>query len=352
MKTVHVEASRSYDILIEPGLLGEAGVRVREQTNASRVMLVSDDNVWPLYGPEVEASLQTQGISVCRYVIAHGESSKSIENYVNLLNVLAENHLTRSDCVAALGGGVVGDLAGFAASSYLRGVGFVQIPTTLLAMVDSSVGGKTAVDLPAGKNLAGAFYQPQLVLCDPRVLDTLPESVFSSGCAEVIKYAMLGNSAFFVELSRTPVKQQLEHVLEVCVTMKRDIVREDEYDRGARRTLNLGHTFGHAVEQCSAFQISHGAAVSIGMCMITQAAVRRGYCPQSAYEALRALLESHALPTQCPYRADELLAASMHDKKASGNSVSLIVPTGIGRCRILPVPFAELGGWLKDGGAL
>ena len=239
MKTVTVSASRRYDILIERGLLRRAGELVRGVTNAGTVMLVSDDSVWPLYGETVQKSLAAAGFSVCRFVFPHGESSKCAKTYLALLDALCENRLTRADAALALGGGVVGDLTGFAASTYLRGIGFIQIPTTLLAMVDSSVGGKTAIDLPAGKNLAGTFYQPWLVLCDPDCLDSLPDEIFRDGCAEVIKYAVLGNAPFFEELNRTPPHAQLEHIIETCVRMKRDIVAQDEFDRGQRQLLNL-----------------------------------------------------------------------------------------------------------------
>ena len=241
MKTVTVSASRRYDILIERGLLRRAGELVRGVTNAGTVMLVSDDSVWPLYGETVQKSLVDAGFSVCRFVFPHGESSKCAKTYLALLDALCENRLTRADAALALGGGVAGDLTGFAASTYLRGIGFIQIPTTLLAMVDSSVGGKTAIDLPAGKNLAGTFYQPWLVLCDPDCLDSLPDEIFRDGCAEVIKYAVLGNAPFFEELNRTPPHAQLEHIIETCVRMKRDIVAQDEFDRGQRQLLNLGH---------------------------------------------------------------------------------------------------------------
>ena len=247
MKTVSVHASRSYEIRIGRGLLQGAGEQIRAVTDAKKVMLVSDDAVWPLYGGAVRRSLETAGLTVCSFVFPHGESSKCACTYLELLDALCAQQLTRKDAIAALGGGVAGDLAGFAASTYLRGIGFIQIPTTLLAMVDSSVGGKTAIDLPAGKNLAGTFYQPWLVLCDPDCLTTLPEEIFRDGCAEVIKYAVLGNAPFFDDLRAGSAHAQLEHIIETCVTMKRDIVAQDEFDRGQRQLLNLGHTFGHGI---------------------------------------------------------------------------------------------------------
>ena len=317
MKTVTVSASRRYDILIERGLLRRAGELVRGVTNAGTVMLVSDDSVWPLYGEAVQKSLVDAGFSVCRFVFPHGESSKCAKTYLALLDALCENRLTRADAALALGGGVVGDLTGFAASTYLRGIGFIQIPTTLLAMVDSSVGGKTAIDLPAGKNLAGTFYQPCLVLCDPDCLDSLPD----------------------------------EHIIETCVRMKRDIVAQDEFDRGQRQLLNLGHTFGHGIEACSGFAVSHGSAVAIGMAMIVRSAAQLGLCTAGTRDAVLALLRQYGLPVDCAYPVEQMLGTILHDKKASGGSINLIVPTAVGSCEIRKTPASEISDWLRAGGA-
>ena len=265
MIRIPVSASRDYMVLIERGLLDHAGEEIRAVTKAEAAVLVAGKNVFPLYGERVMRSLEAAGLRVIPYVIEAGEGAKSLENYGKLLRFLLENRLSRSDVLVALGGGVTGDLTGFAAATYQRGIDFVQIPTTLLAMVDSSVGGKTAVNLETGKNQVGAFYQPAVVLCDPDVLKTLPEEEYRCGSAEVLKYGVLGNAAFFEELCRRPIREQEEHVIETCVCMKRDIVHEDEYDRGQRQLLNLGHSFGHAVEACSDFSILHGQAVAIGM---------------------------------------------------------------------------------------
>lgn len=351
MNTVTVSASRRYDILIERGLLRRAGELVRGVTNAGTVMLVSDDSVWPLYGETVQKSLADAGFSVCRFVFPHGEISKCAKTYLALLDALCENRLTRADAALALGGGVAGDLTGFAASTYLRGIGFIQIPTTLLAMVDSSVGGKTAIDLPAGKNLAGTFYQPWLVLCDPACLDSLPDEVFRDGCAEVIKYAVLGNAPFFEELNRTPPRTQLEHIIETCVRMKRDIVAQDEFDRGQRQLLNLGHTFGHGIEACSGFAVSHGSAVAIGMAMIVRSAAQLGLCTAGTRDAVLALLRQYGLPVDCAYPFEQMLGTILHDKKASGGLINLIVPTAVGSCEIRKTPASEISDWLRAGGA-
>ena len=351
MKTVTVSASRRYDILIERGLLRRAGELVRGVTNAGTVMLVSDDSVWPLYGEAVQKSLADAGFSVCRFVFPHGESSKCAKTYLALLDALCENRLTRADAALALGGGVVGDLTGFAASTYLRGIGFIQIPTTLLAMVDSSVGGKTAIDLPAGKNLAGTFYQPWLVLCDPDCLTTLPEDIFRDGCAEVIKYAVLGNAPFFDDLRAGAAHAQLEHIIETCVTMKRDIVAQDEFDRGQRQLLNLGHTFGHGIEACSGFAVSHGSAVAIGMAMMVRAAAAFGLCTEKTRDTVVDILRQYDLPVDCAFRAEDMLPTVLHDKKSAGDTINLIVPTAVGQCRIVKTPASEIMDWLRAGGA-
>ena len=350
MTVVPVKASRNYDVLIGKGLLDELGPRTREITNAKTAAVISGEHVFPLYGQCAVASLEAAGFRVICYVVPSGEGAKSLAVYGELLNFLSLNRMTRSDILIALGGGVVGDLTGFAAATYQRGIGFVQVPTTLLAAVDSSVGGKTAINLPTGKNQVGCFYQPLLVLCDPQLLETLPEEEFRCGCAEVLKYGVLGSRSFFDELLRTPIRQQLEQVIRTCVEMKRDIVAEDEFDRGRRQLLNLGHSFGHAVEACSGFTVLHGQAVAIGMAAICRAAAAKGFCsPETAEEVISAL-EQYGLPTHTDYSLDEMVRALYTDKKLDGDTMHLIVPESVGRCRILAVPVAEVRDWMRLGG--
>ena len=352
MKTVHIDASKSYDVRIGRGLLDDCGRQIAERVRCASAAVVADDTVYALYGERVCASLEAAGVRTVCYVFPHGEKSKNLLEYAKILNFLAENRVTRADALIALGGGVTGDLGGFAAATYLRGIPFVQLPTTLLAAVDSSVGGKTAVDLPAGKNLAGAFYQPELVLCDLDTLDSLPREIFLDGCAEVIKYAVLGSRELFALLADIPSGKGREEVTARCVEMKRDFVQSDELDRGARQMLNLGHTFGHAVEASSRFTLSHGKSVAIGMAMILRAACSRGLCSAETRDAVIALLQRYGLPTECPYPADMLLGALSADKKIFGTRLNLVVPTDIGACRLLPVGVDELSGWLRDGGAI
>lgn len=343
MKTVTVSASKTYDIKIGPGLISTLGQEAIFLGKARKVCIVSDSNVWPLFGAAAEESLKKAEFSVVSYVFPAGEESKNGMTFLDLLNFLAENKLTRSDLIVALGGGVVGDLAGFAAASFLRGIRFIQIPTTLLAAVDSSVGGKTAIDLPAGKNLAGAFCQPSLVLCDTDALGTLPEEVFRDGCAEVIKYGVLYDPALFAHLEEKGLAFDREAVITRCVELKRDVVMEDEFDTGARMKLNLGHTIGHGVEAKSHFGISHGKAVAIGMAIVCRA------CGCADTERILKLLEKFGLPTNTDYSAEDLYAYTLSDKKRSGGTVSLILPEAIGNCRIVPTAVDALQSFIQAG---
>ena len=340
----------TYDIFITSGLLSGIGAKLRASLpNAGVVAVVTDDTVKALYLAPVMESLTREGFSPLVFSVPSGESSKSAEMYFSLLNWLAENGLTRTDAIAALGGGVVGDLAGFAAATYLRGIPLVQVPTTLLAMVDSSVGGKTAIDLPAGKNLAGAFYQPSLVLCDPDVLTTLPPEVFSDGCAEVVKYGMIRHDTLLERLLNTPVNQHLAEIIVDCVSVKRDVVQEDVFDVGGRQLLNFGHTIGHAIEKLSGYGVPHGRAVAIGMSLMTRAAVRKNLCPPECQTALESALEIFALPNRTDYTSKALYEAALNDKKRSGGSITEIVPCTIGKCELRKMPVGELFEWIELG---
>lgn len=353
MNTIHVTASREYNVLIERGLLDRAGAEIaRVLPKARRAVIVCGERVSKLYAERLAASLRSAGLAPAEFCYPGGERCKTLATYSALLNFAAEQKLSRSDAIVALGGGVTGDLAGFAAATYQRSLPFVQIPTTLLSAVDSSVGGKTAVNLESGKNQVGCFYQPSLVLCDADTLSTLPEAEYRNGCAEVIKYGVLGSEDFFSALERRPVREQLDEVIAQCVSMKRDIVAADEFDTGRRQLLNLGHSFGHAVEKCSSFSIAHGSAVAIGMAMMCRAAHKRGICDKSTLTRLENILAAYALPDKTDFTADELYAAALSDKKISGGRINLIVPESIGQCRIEPVAAEELRAWLVDGGAV
>lgn len=334
MTEIKVSASRNYSVLIGSGLLKNAGEYIKEFCKNNVAAVITDDIVDGFYYEVLERSLNEKGITAVKFVMKNGESSKNAENFIAILNFLAENRLTRSDLVIALGGGVVGDIAGFAAATYLRGIKFIQIPTTLLAMVDSSVGGKTAIDLEMGKNLAGAFYQPSLVLCDYDALNTLPEEIFADGCAEVIKYAVLRDRTLFEYLMETGREFDREKVIAECVSIKRDIVGEDEFEKGTRQLLNLGHTLGHAVELCSDYSVSHGSAVAVGMAEIVRRAAENGVCSGECAENVCRIIEKFSLPIDTDISGEELYSAMLSDKKRSGEKISLVIPREIGSCEI------------------
>ena len=349
MKTVKVSASKAYNVLIGAGLLHSLGAEAMKVVKPGKAVIVSDSNVWPLYGTAAADSLTSAGFDVQNYVFPAGEESKCGSVYLELLNFLAENRVTRSDCLIALGGGVVGDMTGFAAATYLRGIRYIQVPTTLLAAVDSSVGGKTAIDLPAGKNLAGAFCQPNLVVCDTNTLATLPEEIFRDGCAEVIKYGVLYDEALFDRLTRTGLSFERESVIARCVELKRNVVMEDEFDTGARQKLNLGHTVGHGIESHSRFTVSHGKAVAAGMAIVGKAGTAYGICDCHTAERIINTLKIFGLPTTTTLSSEELYCSALSDKKRSGGTVNLIVPKTIGDCVILPIAVEEMKAFIEAG---
>lgn len=349
MKRIHIHASREYDVLIQRGLLDALGTYAADTVKGRNCMIVTDSNVAPLYLGRAVNSMKDAGFTVSTFAFPAGETSKNGDTYLTLVNLLAQKKLTRADLLVALGGGVVGDLTGFAAATYLRGVACIQIPTTLLACVDSSVGGKTAIDLPSGKNLVGAFYQPSLVLCDPDLLSTLPPAIFADGCAEVIKHGMLGRAELLAHLRAKHARKDLEYVIAENVDTKRSIVEGDEFDVGRRQLLNLGHTFGHAIEVLSHYEIPHGSAVAMGMRLITNAAIRKGFCPADALIVLDELLVKHSLPLHAPYSPQQLSEAALLDKKRSGNTLTLAVPCGLGETKLHKIDVSELIDWAKAG---
>ena len=350
MTIIPVPTAHPYEVCIQSGCLAGLGAHLRSIHKLCTVAVISDDTVFPLYGDTVCASLRDAGYQVVSHVIPHGESAKNLTTYAQVLTFLATAHLNRGDLLIALGGGVVGDLTGFAAATYQRGIPYVQVPTTLLAAVDSSVGGKTAVDLSVGKNLVGAFHQPALVWCDPDALSTLPEAVFRDGWAEVLKYGLLADADFFRLLRRSYTAPDLTAIIARCVEMKRDIVAQDEFDRGARQLLNLGHTFGHAIEAVSGYTLSHGHCVAMGMAIIARAAAQKGLCPEADAREVADTLSQCGLPTTAPYPLSELSAAVLSDKKIVGRDIALVVPFAVGSCALHKIPAHELHDWLQAGG--
>ena len=350
MNTITVKTSSEYNVFVGHGLLKQIGSYIKNVSRATKIAIISDSNVWPLYGETVTNQLNLSGFNhIITFVFPAGEQSKNGEMFLSALEFLAQNQITRSDCIVALGGGVVGDLAGFTAASFLRGIDYIQIPTTLLACVDSSVGGKTAIDLRAGKNLAGAFYQPKLVICDIDTLSTLPAHVFRDGCAEVIKYAVLYDEELFDHLVTYGPAFDREWVISRCISHKRDVVNLDEFDRGDRQKLNLGHTFGHGIEASSNFTVSHGEAVAIGMAIVSRAGRKYGICSKDVTDRLLSILEKFELPTNTDYSADAIFQTALSDKKRFGNTVNLIIPRSIGDCVIYPLPVNDTLAFIEAG---
>ena len=349
MKTITVQASRSYNVLIGSGLLSQIGNHIKNITGSCKCAIISDSNVWPLYGQTVCASLAQCGYNTVEFIFPAGEASKNTATYIQILEFLAQNQITRSDLIIALGGGVTGDMAGFAAATFLRGIRYVQVPTTLLAMVDSSVGGKTAIDLPTGKNLVGAFCQPSLVLCDIDALNTLPNEIFRDGCAEVIKYGVLYSEELFSHLHSNTLSFDREYVITHCVELKRNVVTADEFDTGERQKLNLGHTIGHCIEAESQFTISHGQAVTIGICMIAKIGTEIGITEPKAQERIQAIINRFGLPDHTDFPADVLTKHALADKKRSGGTINLIIPETIGRCISRKTPVDQLEKLIESG---
>ena len=335
-------SGETYPILTGSGLLGQIGTELAAVTKPCRVMLVSDSNVAPLYLDRVKQSLAEAGFAVSTHVVSTGEESKSVAVLGALLESFAEAHLTRTDLAVALGGGVIGDLTGFAAGCYLRGIRFVQMPTTLLAAVDASVGGKTAVNLAHGKNLAGLFHQPIGVYCDVDTMQTLTPHEMADGAAEAIKTGILGDPELFAIYESGNPLRQLESVISHAVAYKAKIVMEDPEAHGVRKLLNLGHRPAHAIERLSDFAISHGHAVAMGMAIVARAAVRRGLLDSDECTRILNTIKRNNLPVVCPYSAADMATIAALDKKAAASDITVILPEKIGQCRMEKMPIAEL----------
>ncbi|MBW7572594.1 3-dehydroquinate synthase [Caproiciproducens faecalis] len=346
-----VRTSGTYRIMIERGCMDAVGERAGELFKpGAKAVVISDSNVLPLYGKRILNSLEAAGFSASLFSFPAGEESKRLSSIEAMYAECAARGLTRSDFLVALGGGVTGDMAGFAAATFLRGIPFIQIPTTLLAQIDSSVGGKTGVDLPQGKNLVGAFHQPALVLIDPDTLSTLSPRYFSDGMAEAIKYGCIKSRELFDMILREDVSQKIEELIFRCVDIKREVVERDEFDTGERMLLNFGHTFGHALEKLYDFKkLSHGEAVGIGMVMMAKCGESKGITKAGTANEIIAALEKYNLPTKDEMPAGRVIEATALDKKNSGNRISLILLKEIGESFVDEVfrgSLAELTGVL------
>lgn len=354
MKRITVNTARAYDILISGGLLDKAGELSRKVNGGQKALIITDSNVAPLYGGRAADSYRRAGYDTDILVFPAGEQSKKLDTVFAFYARLAKNGLTRKDLLIALGGGVTGDMAGFAAATWLRGIDFVQIPTTLLAQVDSSVGGKTGVDIPEGKNLVGAFWQPALVIADTDTLDTLPCNVFTDGMAEVIKTAAIKDASLFELLKNqaSPLLEDRERIIARCVDIKRAIVEQDEREVGERKLLNFGHTIGHALEKYYGYSgLSHGFAVAVGMSWITKASESRGLTRPGTLSRLNTLLKKFCLPTDDPAPLKDLLSGIMLDKKRAGLDIGLVLLKSIGQSFIHPVPIDKTTEFLNAEGS-
>ena len=349
IRTIPVGVAPAYEVSIGPGLLETCGQRLKPLLGECRVAVITDSTVAPLYLETVLRSLQQAGFATCSHIFPAGEGHKTLSTLSDLLEFLASQHLTRTDCVAALGGGVTGDMAGFAAAVYLRGIRCVQLPTTLLAAVDSSVGGKTAVDLTAGKNLAGAFSQPAAVLCDTDCLKSLPAAVFADGAAEAIKTGVLCDESLFALFEDGTLTADPGEVIARCIAYKAGVVERDEKELGERKLLNLGHTVGHAIEKCSGFTIPHGHAVAAGLAIMARAAETLGWTEEPLAVRIAACLAKNGLPTDTDYTAEALAQAALSDKKRAGDTITVVVPRRIGECELKKLPVSELLGLIAAG---
>lgn len=347
MKTIHIGTSSPYDVHIERGSLSKSGELISAVTNSKKAAIITDDKVCELYSEELVKSLHKSGISASLFVFPHGEQSKNLHTLSEIFDFLCKKGITRSDFLIALGGGVVGDITGFAAASFLRGIDFVQIPTTLLAQVDSSVGGKTGVDIPGGKNLVGAFKQPALVICDSDILQTLPDEELACGMAEVIKYGMIRDKNLFEiceNHSISDVHEVMDEIVSTCIDIKRQVVENDAFDKGERMKLNFGHTLGHAIEGWHNYtDYTHGMGVAAGMCMIT-----RRLCNDEIVQRLEKCVKAYGLPVDTEAPMSELMPFCTKDKKCESNSINYIICPEIGKVEIRKVSIDDFMKLMED----
>jgi 3-dehydroquinate synthase len=354
MTKITLTATGKYDILVENGLLRETGALTRSVSKALKAAVITDSTVADLYAEAVIRSLEAAGFETKLFVFSAGESSKTHATLLNIYSFLAESDITRTDIIVALGGGVTGDMAGFAAATFLRGIDFIQVPTTLLAQMDSSIGGKTGVDLVQGKNLVGAFYQPRLVICDPAALKTLTPRIFNDGMAEVVKHGCIKDVNLFEKINSA---NQMDDIIfdMICrsIEIKRDVVENDEKEKGERMLLNFGHTMGHAIEKVYNFgTYTHGEAVAMGMVLASRAGELNGITQGGTTERIKSLLSKLQLPVECRVAVKELAKAAINDKKRSGDIINLVMLKQLGEGYTLKLPVTELERFFSGGAKL
>ena len=350
MPSIRVATETPYSIIIEAGCLDRCGPAIGSVSGAERALVITDSNVAPLYARRVIDSLSQNGLQARLHVFPAGEAHKTLDTVAGMLEACCTAGLSRSDVIIALGGGVCGDLAGFTAAVYLRGVDFIQIPTTLLAQIDSSIGGKTGCDLPAGKNLAGAFHSPRLVLIDPDVRSTLPDPYFQDGLGEAVKYGCIFDADLFRRLSQENPKDFLPMLIQRCVELKRDVVERDFKESGERMLLNFGHTLGHAIERHYDYQtVSHGVAVGMGMVAVTRASEAAGLTTPGTADAIVRCLSAHGLPAESGLPLSRLAQLAVLDKKRRGGRINLVLLREIGQAFLYPLELEKLAAFLEEG---
>jgi len=344
MKKIKINVKTPYDVIIGKGLLSDLAAYISSDMGKTTV-IITDSNVFPLYEPAVRKSLESAGFSVLTYAFENGEKHKDPEILIDILNFLADNKVTRTDFIIALGGGIVGDMAGFAAGVYLRGIAYIQVPTTFLAAVDSSVGGKTGVNLKAGKNLAGLFKQPEVVICDPETFETLDDLTFADGVSEAVKHGFILDGNLFQKLIGKTRAEYMNDIVEIIarnVEIKGEIVAEDEFEKGRRQLLNFGHTAGHAIEKCTNHTVSHGQAVAAGMVIMARAAYKKGFCNADYSGEIEDAFSGFPNVLNMNFSADEMYEAGLSDKKRSGEKLNIIIPEKVGTCVVKTIEATEL----------
>lgn len=348
MKEILVNVSKPYKVLISEDIIQSVPDLVSPICRSKRVAIITDDIVDALYGTYIQNLLQDAGYEAYKYVFPNGEKSKNLSTLSSILEFLAVNKIRRNDTLIAVGGGVVGDIAGFAAAVHMRGINVIQIPTTLLAMVDSSVGGKTAVDLENGKNLAGAFWQPAMVICDTTIAKGLPSTIFSEGMAEVIKCNVIKELPIIDYIEKKMLYEHLPSVIESCIELKRDIVEKDEFDiEGIRNILNVGHTIAHAIEKLSGYGISHGTAVGYGIYMEAQIANKMGLCDQKMVSRIEYAVKEYNLVCNIPWSGRTIAEAMKADKKNRDSDIVFELPSRIVECHEYKLSINEISSLIE-----
>lgn len=349
MDKITINGSTSYNVLIERNILDNVGNILREELGGNKALVVTDTHVAALYLGEVSDSLGEAGYNVTSLKLSPGEETKNIDNYVLLLNTLSENEFSTSDLIIALGGGTIGDLAGFVASTYKRGMKFVQLPTTLLACVDSSIGGKSAINLVAGKNQVGTIRNPSIVFCDPNVVSSLSKDALLEGYAEIIKYGILNGSEIIDLLRIAAISKDYSEVIAKAISIKKSYVEEDECDSNSRQFLNLGHLVGHAIEAASNYSISHGKAVALGLIIESKCCSLSGLCEMSSYLKISSIVREFGFDDANHYGLHELLPYMLRDKRIRDGKIDIVVPASIGNCILRKLPVSDIEDFLRLG---